>query len=269
MRASRQKITVFKRTVWAYYRENKRDFPWRHTREPWAILVSEVMLQQTQVERVVRFYKKFVRKFPTSHSLALARLKTVLRYWSGLGYNRRALALKRAAEKIVREHNGEVPHDLEKLDALPGIGANTAAAILAYAWNEPSVFIETNIRTVFLHHFFPKKKKVGDGEILKVVYSSILQNNGITKEFPIRDWYSALMDYGAHLKKTYGNPNARSAHYAKQTKFAGSARQVRGEILRRALARTLRARDFPSGVLADLVREGFLQKHGNYFILRR
>lgn len=277
-------LRVFQNTVWAYYRKHKRKLPWRahliggQAPSAWKVLVSEVMLQQTQASRVVPFYKEFVKRFPMPRSLALARFPEVLHLWSGLGYNRRALSLKRAAETIVREHNGEVPHDLQKLDALPGIGANTAAAILAYAWNEPVVFVETNIRTVFFRHFFPKKKKIRDEEILELVEKTLPKENtttpsrfarlpSSTEEGRIRHWYSALMDYGAHLKKTTGNPNARSACYAKQTRFAGSVRQMRGEILRRALAGTLRARDFPSGVLADLVREGFLQKQGRSFIL--
>lgn len=273
-------VAEFQRVVLDFYRKNRRDFPWRHTRNPWKILVSEVMLQQTQALRVVGFYKKFVQRFPTPRSLALARLKTVLHCWSGLGYNRRALALKHVAEKIMREHGGKVPHDAAKLDALPGIGANTAAAILAYGWNEPVVFVETNIRTVFLHHFFPKKKKMRDEEILGWVAKTLPKKNtttpsrlksghpSSTKEGMIREWYSALMDYGAHLKKTTGNPNARSAHYAKQGKFTGSVRQVRGEILRRALTGTVSARDFPADILTGLVREGFLQKRSRSFILR-
>lgn len=269
-------VAEFQKTAWDFYLKNRRDFPWRHTRNPWRILVSEVMLQQTQALRVVPFYERFVKRFPAPRSLALARLKTVLQHWSGLGYNRRALLLKRAADMIMSKYGGRVPHNLQKLDALSGIGANTAAAILAYTWNEPVVFVETNIRAVFLHHFFPKRKKVRDEEILEWVKKTLPKSFPKAPSFSkgggrgvdlIRHWYSALMDYGAHLKKTLGNPNARSAHYAKQTKFTGSVRQMRGEILRRALAGTLRARDFPAFILADLTREGFLQKRARSFIL--
>jgi len=213
--------------------------------------VSEVMLQQTQVERVAPFYKKFMREFPTPTALTRAPLKKVLRVWSGLGYNRRALYLQRAAQKMVREHDGQVPRSIAELDALPGIGEATAAAICAYAYNAPVVFVETNIRTVFLHHFFPKRNKVRDREILEVVKHTLPKSK-------IREWYAGLMDYGTHLKEKHGNQNVRSAHYTKQKPFVGSVRHMRGELLRRALAGTLWAADFPPPIVAQMKKEGFL-----------
>ncbi len=250
----------------------------------WKILVSEIMLQQTQVERVASFFKRFIRHFPTPAALARAPLKEVLLAWQGLGYNRRALLLKRAAEIISREHGGEVPRSSEKLDALPGIGAYTAGAIMAFAWNEPAVFIETNIRTVFLHFFFKNRKKVHDKAILELVRQTLpvkVQPFSRSKVEPLgtREWYGALMDYGAHLKETIGNLNAaKSAHYAKQSRFKGSWRELRAEILRRAVRldapfRATNLSDIESSfsvrdILSDLSSEGFLKKRGQDFILQ-
>ena len=236
------------------------------------------MLQQTQVERVVPFFTRFVKAFPTPVSLARAPLREVLAVWQGLGYNRRALLLKRAAEIILREHGGEVPCSTEKLDALPGLGPYTAGAILAFAFDQPAVFIETNIRTVFLHFFFKDKKKVNDKEILELVRQTLPSSNIPTNVGGSpREWYSALMDYGAHLKETVGNLNAeKSANYAKQPPFKGSRRELRGEILRRVARGPVKATDFTnvahtnlsiSAILYELVREGFLKKQRGEFIL--
>lgn len=281
MKLSARRIAAFRREVWTHYEKHRRELPWRPpceasakqgTSNPWKILVSEVMLQQTQVARVMRYYGKFVKKFPTPRALAGARLAEVLAAWSGLGYNRRALALKRAAEIIVREHGAEVPRSVEKLRALPGIGKASAAAILAYAWDEPVVFVETNIRTVFLHHFFPRKRQVRDAEILKVVARTLPKkvepfSRSKVQPCSVRAWYSALMDYGTHLKEQFGNLNTRSAHYARQSSFAGSRREARGEILRRALKGGVRAGEFPRDILDELVRDGFLKKRGKVFII--
>ncbi len=231
------------------------------------------MLQQTQVERVVPFFTRFLKTFPTPAALARAPLKRVLIAWQGLGYNRRALLLKRAAEVLVRDFGGEVPNDLEKLDALPGIGADTAGAILAFAFDQPAVFVETNIRTVFLHFFFKSRRRVDDTTILELVRQTLPKTKN-------REWYSALMDYGAHLKETVGNVNAKkSANYAKQSRFKGSRRELRAEILRRAVTDSapltlahlgdISSTFSLSEVLSDLVSEGFLQKKGNAFILQR
>ncbi len=288
MKLSLLRVRRFQSVVWEFYKKHKRNLPWRETRDPYKILVSEVMLQQTQVERVIPKYREWVKRFPNPRTLVNAKVSEVLRVWSGLGYNRRALYLKRAAEIIMKEHRGAVPRDVEALDALPGIGRDTASAVLAFAWNEPTVFIETNIRTVFLHHFFPKRKKVRDGEILKLTAQTLptkapLRSDlspdprsdlGESQPWSVREWYNALMDYGAHLKDTVGNPNARSAHYAKQEKFIGSRRQLRGEILRKAATQKFVSRkDVISKELSvahifmELVREGFLKKTGKMFTL--
>lgn len=206
-------------------RELYRDLPWRHDPSPYRVLVSELMLQQTQVERVVPKFEAFIQRFPYVEALARAPLADVLAQWQGLGYNRRAKYLHEAAKEIVRL--GAFPDTLDDLIKLPGVGKNTAGAILAYAFNQSVYYIETNIRTVYLHHFFADKSDVSDTEILAKLYE--------TAPFETvnpREWYSALMDYGTALKKQGLGMNAKSKHYKKQSQFEGSVRQMRGQILR-------------------------------------
>jgi len=217
-------IKAFQKTIWVYYLKHKRNLPWRRTRDPYRILVSEVMLQQTQVPRVIPKYKSFLKKFPTVKALAKAKVSDVLRVWQGLGYNRRALYLKRAAEYVVQNFGGKFPRDFKALTMLPGIGPATAGDLLVFAWNIPAIVIETNIRSVFIHFFFPGKDKVTDKEILPFIKQTV------PKENP-RDWYYALFDYGSFLKQTE-NPSRRSAHHVRQSKFEGSHRQKRAAILR-------------------------------------
>jgi len=214
--------------VYAHFKKAGRKFPWRSTRDPYKILVSEVMLQQTQVKRVLVFYAEFMRHFPTVHVLAKAPLADVLRAWQGLGYNRRAKLLRDAAKLLVEQYGGKFPKNEQFLEGLPGIGPYTARAVMAFAFNKPVVFIETNIRTVFLHHFFKNRTTVSDSEILPYMVKMLDKKNP-------RAWYSALMDYGADLKKSGVQINNRSKHYSKQSKFEGSTRQLRGEILKAAL----------------------------------
>lgn len=219
---------TFQQKIYGHYKKNGRSLPWRQTTNPYKIVVSEIMLQQTQVDRVVEKYAAFVARFPDFVSLAAASVGDVLRVWQGLGYNRRALLLKKLAEKVVADYNGNLPNDCVLLEQLPGIGPATARSICAFAFNQPVVFVETNIRTVFIHHFFKnlkKTKKVDDDELLPLVEKTLDKKNP-------RQWYNALMDYGTFLKKEYGNANVRSAHYARQSRFEGSNRQVRGRILK-------------------------------------
>lgn len=226
-----QDLAAFQQTVWDFYRAHGRhDLPWRSTGrhkpfDPYKIMVSEIMLQQTQVPRVVPKFQDFMVKFPDVQTLAAASLGDVLVRWSGLGYNRRAKFLWQAAQSIVRDFNGRLPNNRDQLVVLPGIGTNTAGAIIAYTFNQPVVFIETNIRTVFIHHFFVDEQKVSDAAIGELVLATLPKQK-------IREWYWALMDYGAYLKQTIGNVSRQSKVFAKQSKFEGSRRQVRGAVLK-------------------------------------
>ena len=223
----------------------RHDLPWRKTHDLYRILVSEVMLQQTQVDRVIPFYKSFIKQFPTARRLATAPLREVLTSWQGLGYNRRAKMLHEAAKIIVKVG---VPKDVEALEQLPGVGPYTARAVAVFAYNQDAVVIETNIRTAIIHHFSANKSgqslalaKVSDEDIEKVLLRVLPKGLPASRQGRSREWYSALMDYGAHLKQQGISHNARTKAYAKQSRFAGSLREARGAILR-ALARGPRKR---------------------------
>ena len=215
----------FQKLVKDHYKKDRRALPWRDTSNAYRILVSEIMLQQTQVDRVVPKYKVFLKAFPTFGSLASAPLSDVLRGWQGLGYNRRAKMLHVCAKGVCEQYGGKLPRTYEELQKLPGIGPYTAGAVMAFAYNKPIPIIETNIRTAYLHHFFKNKNDVHDRELMPVIERTLDRENP-------RDWYHALMDYGSTLKQTEGNANIRSRHYTKQSRFEGSNRQVRGQILR-------------------------------------
>ncbi len=256
-------IAEFRELVWDYYRAHRREMPWRDDPSPYKVVISEVMLQQTQVPRVLQKYPEFMAQFPDFQSLATAETASLLSAWQGLGYNRRALFLQRLARMVVDEYDGQLPRDPAELIKLPGIGAGTAGSIAAFAFDAPVVFIETNIRRVFIHHFFSDTEGVRDRDILVLVEAAL------DREHP-REWYYALMDYGTHLAKTVVNPNRQSRHYVKQSAFAGSDRQLRGAIIRLHLAQqTLSAEEitkhFPTEaperlarIVAQLTKEGFL-----------
>jgi A/G-specific adenine glycosylase len=223
-----EQLRTFRKIVYENYRAQGRDLPWRKTSNAYKILVSEIMLQQTQVSRVLEKYEEFLSAFPDVESLAKAPLREVLAIWHGLGYNRRALALKKTAEEVIARYQGMIPSNIESLRSLPGIGEATASAICVFAFNQPVEFIETNIRSAFIHHFFRKKHKVRDSEIRTLVEQTLDRENP-------RIWYHALMDYGATLKKMHRNPSRTSTHYRRQGKFKGSNRQIRGLIIRTLL----------------------------------
>ena len=266
------KHQLFLEVLWDYYSHAARhDLPWRQpdadgSLDPYKILVSELMLQQTQVPRVIPKYHDFLQRFPDIHTLATAELGDVLRAWQGLGYNRRAKFLWQAARQI--DERGTFPTTREALVRLSGIGPNTAGAILAYAFNQPVAFIETNIRTVYIHHFFEDYTDIADKEILALVEQTLDRENP-------REFYWALMDYGSHLKATFGNLNKASRHYAKQSTFHGSRRQVRGQVLRelgshsRTLAelQAIISDERLESVLQDLVSEGLVRSNGDSYSL--
>lgn len=264
-------IQLFQKVIYNVYQEHGRSFPWRMTHNPYHILVSEIMLQQTQTERVAGKYERFINSFPDFSSLAQASLREILRVWQGLGYNRRALALKKIAHTVMKKFRGNLPSSLEALMILPGIGKATASAISAFAFNKPTVILETNVRRVFIHHFFRNKNGIKDAEILPLVEKTLDTSDP-------RRWYYALMDYGVMLKKESQNPNRRSAHYQKQTPFEDSNRQIRGMILKTLVMEheiseteiIKRLNTTPERVRKNLIQlqeEGFLKKKGNRFTI--
>ena len=202
-----------------------RDLPWRGLDDPYAVLVSEVMLQQTQVKRVLRYWTRFMGLFPTIDALASADNALVLEMWQGLGYNRRAVALRECARICSARHGGVLPDTYEGLLALPGIGPATAGGVLAFAHDRKCLYLETNVRSVFLHHFFPGESGVSDRRLEPLVLQCC-------PEAGVRGWYYALLDYGAHLKETIPNPSRRSKHHSRQSAFEGSKRQKRAFIVR-------------------------------------
>ncbi len=261
-------IALFRRRVWAHYKKHGRhDLPWRKTYDPYKILVSEVMLQQTQVDRVIPFYVAFIRKYPTARRLAIAPLSEVLKAWQGLGYNRRAKLLREASKYLATTAlSGTRLNLVEKLEELPGVGPYTARAVAAFAFNQDVVFVETNIRTAVIHHFFMKKEKVADRDIEKILQEALPEGRA-------REWYSALMDYGTHLKRSGVKVNIKSNQYMKQTTFEGSLRQARGAILKALTAGKPLAsikKDFPERLDAALValnKEGLIRKKYRTWVL--
>jgi A/G-specific adenine glycosylase len=266
-------MEAFRALVWREGRSHWRELPWRGIDDDYAVLVSEVMLQQTQVSRVDGYWQRFLRHFPTIDALAAADSAMVLELWQGLGYNRRALMLKRCAEECSARHGGCLPGSYGELVALPGIGPTTAAGVLAFARNTPCVYLETNVRSVFLHHFFPDAQKVPDRLLVPLVQAACPPKD-------VRAWYYALLDYGAYLKTTVPNPSRRSSSYARQSAFEGSRRQKRSEIVRlvlgspgidiatlhealnraeEAAGRVPVTAEVFAGIVDDLVSEGFFR----------
>lgn len=259
-------IQAFQAQIWDYYRCYGRTFQWRETSDPFHIVVSEVMLQQTQTFRVEPKFEQFINSFPTFKSLANASLADVLIVWQGLGYNRRARFLQQLAMQVINEFDGILPANPAQLETLPGIGKATASSICAFAFNKPTVFIETNIRTVFIAHFFKQQEKVHDRDIMPLVQQTIDHLNP-------REWYYALMDYGVYLKKLSNNKIAlQSAHYVRQSPFEGSDRQIRSNIIKMILSKTSLAidellvdeadKERTARIIEQLIKEGFLKKEG-------
>lgn len=286
-----------------------RDLPWRRTYDPYAIWISEVMLQQTQVSRVDGRWQRWLERFPTVDALAAAAPSDVLEEWQGLGYNRRALSVHRAAQAI-SEAGGVFPQDPKELVKLPGIGPATAAGIRAFAFNLHGVYLETNVRTVFLHELYPQAEGVPDSELVPLVEltcpasvedavdavaagaDAAVNTAAETDETELtpRSWYYALLDYGAYLKKTIPNPSRRSRSHVKQSRFEGSHRQKRAELLRVLLAhkdeggavfetlhqelcqievnagRETLDEQVTLGLLEELAKEGFCQKNNEYWL---
>lgn len=259
-----------------WFEENARDLPWRRTRDPYAILVSEVMLQQTQVDRVLPYYTRFLERFPTVEDLAAASTADVIRIWSGLGYNRRAVNLQRAARAVVDELGGSFPDDPAALKKLPGIGAYTAGAIAAFAHERDVAFLDTNMRRVISRVIFGSEL-ARESDAIEAANTLLPPGHGWT-------WNQALIEFGA-LQCTARRPaciicplrdecaayptmqvalqlkSSRSSQ-AKTEPFESTTRFYRGRIVE-----ALRAlpEDEPVGIpLPELglrVREGFTSEH--------
>lgn len=287
MSISHEQLEAFKERVWEQGRALYRDLPWRNTDDPYAILVSEVMLQQTQVNRVRGRWEEWLETFPTVTSLASAPLPPVLELWQGMGYNRRAVNLKRCAETIVASYGGLVPQNGDDLLALPGVGPATASGVRAFAFRLPGVYIETNVRTVFIHELFPGADKVSDRELIPLV-TACCPDEGAPPARDVRAWYYALLDYGVHLKREHGNPSRRSTGYARQSTFEGSHRQKRAFALRRVLEdpcttaeiaadlneqeRAARRSELDERQVAEILEElrleGFIEQEGSWWHCR-
>jgi A/G-specific adenine glycosylase len=264
---SPQTLQAFVDLINHYHQNKRRSFAWRTVITPYRVVVSEIMLQQTQTYRVADKFDQFVTQFPSFEALAQAPFEAVLRSWKGLGYNRRAMALQKIAQAVTNTYAGILPDQPEILETLPGIGKATARSITTFAFNKPTAFIETNIRTVYIYHFFPAAAKIADAEIEPLVTSTLDANNP-------REWYYALMDYGVMLKKRVGNVSRLSKHYHRQSTFQGSDRQIRGMILQALLDHHVLSHDEVVELLGkepgrvckiieDLCREGLVvSNHG-------
>ncbi len=261
----------FIQEIWKYYKEYGRELPWRGEEDPYKVLVSEIMLQQTQVSRVTPKYYQFLEVFPTFHDLAHAKLSDVLTIWKGLGYNRRGKGLHDIAKIVTKDFSGELPQDPEILEQFPSLGKATAHSVAVFSWNHPHTFIETNIRRVYIHFFFRDKEEVHDKEIFPLIKKTL------DTKYP-REWYYALMDYGAMLKTSVPNPNRKSAHYTKQSKFEGSRRQARSSILdairtsrgltKASLDKKIKKdRILIQAIIQELQNEGFLVKRGTKYYI--
>jgi A/G-specific adenine glycosylase len=211
-----------------WYAENRRDLPWRRTADPYAILVSEVMLQQTQVPRVTPRFTEWLEAWPDLESLAAAPLVDVLRRWQGLGYNNRARRLQACAQAAVAAaaegRPAELPLTPEALRALPGIGPYTARAVLIFAHNADLAAVDANVRRVLTHEL-RLPRGLGERDLQAVADAALPPGRS-------RDWHNALMDYGSLVL------TARStgiASRSRQAAFEGSRRQKRARLLRRLL----------------------------------
>lgn len=261
----------FQELIWQKGRELFRPMPWRENTEPYYVLVSEIMLQQTQVDRVVPKFEAFIECFPTIEDLAEAGLDDVLKMWSGLGYNRRAKFLHEAAKVVINRFQGVFPDTIPELLKLPGVGINTAGAISAYSFSQPAIFIETNIRTVYFYHLFPDHSEVDDKELAEVVAETIDRENP-------REWYWALMDYGSFLKREGAGQINKSRHYKKQSPLKGSVREVRGQILKQLaieathqekLAELLNADERFEKAIVGLINDGLITQTADTLRLTR
>ncbi len=223
MKLSSEKIKHFQTEILVWYEKHKRELPWRRTRDPYKILVSEVMSQQTQIQRVIPKYEAWIEAFPTVESLAKARTSDVLRLWSGLGYNRRALNLQKAARVVVNEYKGDFPKVPSELEKLPGIGRYTAQAVSCFAYDAQVAVIDTNVRKVIAVEFFngvlPTEK------VIEETAQKILPKGRAY------EWNQALMDYAGATLRKHKIPATKQSH------FLTSNRYFRGQTMKYLLTK--------------------------------
>ena len=222
---TQEQIAHFQNKVLTWYKAHERYLPWRKTTDPYPILVSEIMLQQTQVDRVIPYYHRFLKTFPDFKTLAAANKHTLLSHWSGLGYNNRVLRLQQLAQRILTDCKGVFPRTEEELIELPGIGPYTARAVLAFAFNKEVAVIDTNIRRVLIHEL-KLKEDVSMKELEGIALAAVPKGKS-------RIWHNALMDYGA-MEKTARKTGIKPL--SKQGHFLGSDRWLRGQIVKTLLA---------------------------------
>lgn len=263
-------IPAFLARVIRFDTGHRRSFPWRQSYDPYQVLVSEYMLQQTQTSRVIEPFSNFLTRFPSIRCLAKARRHDVLSCWSGLGYNKRAIALQATAALIVSEHDSIVPSDEATLRLLPGIGPYTAAAIVIFAYNKRAIAIETNIRTAVAHHF--AKRGMSDTDIASTLERVLKEAE--RQAISYRRLYIALMDYGAHLKQS--GVRIAGLPIASQGTFKGSVRQARGVIIKTLVEQSCSVTDRHQvpceketwgKALTSLLRDGMIEKRGSEYML--
>ena len=224
MQDKNSRILSFQKEILLWYRKNKRDLPWRETTNPYYIHLSEIMLQQTQVERVKNYYAIFIKKYPTPKEMSNAKTSELLKDWQGLGFNSRILRFKEAMKIIEKTYKGKYPQTRKELLNLPGIGPYTSSAILAFAFNKTVPVVDTNIRRVLLH-FFNITEETPLKELEEFAITITPKNNA-------REWNNALMDY-ANKELTAKKTGIKSL--SKQSKFEGSTRQARSTIVKELL----------------------------------
>jgi len=275
-----QQIVKFLTTLQSHYlAQGRHTMPWRLNTSPYSVLISEIMLQQTQVDRVEPKYQQFISELPDFQALAITPAQNVIKLWQGLGYNRRALYLQGTAKKVVSNFGSTLPHNRKSLESLPGIGPSTSGAILAYCFDDPVVFIETNVRRVLIYHFCTDEDNISDSQLTATLESILLMLPG--QYFTPQTFYWAMMDYGTYLKSAVANPNRKSKHYTKQSKFVGSDRQLRGAIIQKlsqvsfstkselaSLASSKNQQSNFTQILVDLEGEGFICSNKKGYCLR-
>ena len=216
---NQESVRKFQKMIMSWWKENRRNLPWRNNPSPYKVLVSEIMLQQTQVSRVIPKFLEFLNEFPTLEHLASANTKHLLTVWSGLGYNRRALWLKEAAGEIVKRKR--FPEEVDELRELKGIGSYTSRSILIFAFNRNLAAVDTNIRRIFIALGFANED-ASEKELQEIADALLLKGRS-------SDWHNALMDYGSTVLTSSSTGIEPTS---KQSRFTGSARKVRGRIVR-------------------------------------